>query len=446
MWGGGFSETPAADAWDFTVDLSDRRLLVHDITGSLAHIRMLAASGHVDESDAKALVEGLERLMEAAEAGTFEFQPDDEDVHSAVERRLYELVGPAAGKLHTGRSRNDQVALDLRLYLRDAGAVLEGGLKRLATALIVQARRHRETLSPAYTHLQQSQPVPFGHHLLAHAWPLTRDLQRFKALAGRLDESPLGAGASAGSSLSLDPRQVADELGFSRTFDNSLDAISSRDLASEFVYCCAQAMANLSRLAADVVLWATREFGWMTIADAYATGSSAMPHKKNPDIAELVRGKAAAVAGDLMTLVGLQHGLPLSYNRDLQEDKRAVFHAADSLNGATGALTGLIATAEFHPQPPAPETAALDVAEALVRDGVPFREAHRLVGELVARLAGDGRSLAEAGAADLAAVSDLFQPEHLVTPEAAVALRMIPGAGSPDSVDQQIDRLEALLA
>lgn len=446
MWGGGFSEEPADAAMAFTVDRSDARLLPYDVQGSRAHVDMLAAKGLIDETDASALREGLAKIQDQIDSGQFSLEGQDEDVHSAVERRLYELIGSPAGKLHTGRSRNDQVALDLRLYLRDVAANLQVGLRGVARTISAQARTHRDTVSPAYTHMQQSQPISFGHHLLAHVWPLTRDIERLGSLSERLVQSPLGAGASAGSSLGLAPEMVAEQLGFATIFDNSLDAIASRDVAAEFVYCCAQSMANLSRFAAELVLWASIEFGWVTIADAYSTGSSAMPQKKNPDVAELVRGKSASVAADVSVLLGIQHGLPLSYNRDLQEDKRAIFHAADSLAGAIAALDGMVGTADFHPRPPGPNSAALDIAEALVRDGVPFREAHRIVGELVGRLGRDGRTLAEATDQDLAGVSALISPDHLASPSEALTRRATPGSGTVESVDAQLKRLDEILA
>ena len=383
MWGGRFSEPPSEALWRFTVDHSDRRLLGDDIAGSLAHVAMLGEVGILDEADVSTIATGLQEIQREAVGGSFEFQDTDEDVHSAVERRLYELIGQPAGMLHTGRSRNDQISLDIRLYLRRAAGERIDDLKAFVSLLADRAEEVGEAVVPAYTHLQQAQPILLGEHFLAYGWMAVRDIERFSEVQERLNVSPLGAGAVAGSSLPLDPTITAEALGFDRPFDNSIDAVGSRDLVTEYAFCCAQAMAHLSRLAEDVVLWSTSEFGWITLDDAYATGSSAMPQKKNPDIAELTRGKAATVAADVAALLGIQKGTPLAYNRDLQEDKRAVFHADDTLATALPALGGMLATAEFHPPEPGDSTVALDLAEALVKKGVPFREAHEAVGSLV---------------------------------------------------------------
>ena len=386
MWGGRFSGPPAEALWRFTVDHSDRRLLSDDIEGSLAHVAMLGETGILDLEDVAAITTGLREIQQEAEHGGFEFLETDEDVHSAVERRLYELVGRPAGMLHTGRSRNDQIALDIRLYLRRAATERINDLKAFASLMADRAEEVGEAVVPVYTHLQQAQPILLGEHLLAYGWMALRDAERFSEVHRRLNASPLGAGAAAGSSLPLDPTMTAAALGFDRPFDNPIDAVGSRDLVAEYAFCCAQAMTHLSRLAEEMVLWSTREFRWITLDDAYATGSSALPHKKNPDIAELIRGKAASVAADVATLLGIQKGIPLAYNRDLQEDKRAVFHADDTLAAALPALGGMLATAGFHPTEPDDETAALAVAEALVAKGVPFREAHEAVGALVGAL------------------------------------------------------------
>ena len=435
MWGGRFSGSPAEALWRFTVDQSDRRLLADDVAGSMAHVRMLGASGILDSEDVEAIIGGLEDILAAAAAGDFEFLETDEDVHSAVERRLGELVGDVAGRLHTGRSRNDQVALDMRLYLRRAADERAGDLRDYVSVLLGLAESVGETVVAAYTHLQQAQPIRFGQNLLAYGWLALRDIERFSEVRARLNVSPLGAGAVGGSSLPLQPELVAEELGFAARFDNPVDAVGARDVIAEYAFCCAQAMTNLSRLAEEVVLWSTSEFGWVTLSDAFATGSSALPQKKNPDIAELVRGRAAAVAGDLATLLGIQKGLTLSYSRDLQEDKRAVFHADDTLALAVPALGGLLETAEFHPPEPNSQTVALDIAEALVRKGVPFREAHEAVGRLVMAV-GDA-DLSEATAEQLAAAHKLLEPLDLLTPAEATSRR--------GSLKKQAERLQASL-
>ncbi|MDQ3499430.1 MAG: argininosuccinate lyase [Actinomycetota bacterium] len=392
LWGGRFADRLSDEAFAYTVDLADRRLLSFDLAGSIAHVEMLGATGIIAAAEARTIREGLERIA----AEDFEFVDGDEDVHSAVERRLIELVGEVGEKLHTGRSRNDQIALDLRLYLRAAAVGRRNDLAELIGALTDQAELHADTAIPTYTHLQQAQPSTLGQHLLAHGWALSRDRERLLDLDRRLAESPLGAGASAGSSLSLDPAQTAAALGFASSFVNSLDAVGSRDVAAEFGFLLTQAMVNLSRLAEELVLWATSEFGWLSLSDAYATGSSALPHKKNPDVAELVRGRTASAIGHLNALLVLQKGLPLTYNRDLQEDKPALFWLDDTLASSCGALAGVIRTATFHPPAPSPVTEALGIAENLVRRGVPFRTAHAAVGKLVALL--DGRPFTEASA------------------------------------------------
>jgi len=390
LWSGRFSETPSEVLWRFTVDTADRRLLVDDVMGSLAHVEMVGEAGLVEPSAVEELSGALGRILEEAKAGEFIWEDTDEDVHSAVERRVVELVGDVAGGLHTGRSRNDQVALDLRLYLRRQTRARVEDLKAFAAVLSDRAEQLADVVVASYTHLQQAQPISLGHHLLAYAWMALRDAERFTDLEQRASISPLGAGASGGSSLPLLPERTAELLELSASFDNSMDAVGSRDLAAEFVFAAAQAMINLSRLSEDLILWATSEFGWVTLADALTTGSSALPHKKNPDIAELVRGKTAAVIGDVTTLLTLQKGLPLTYNRDLQEDKRAVFHADDVLTGSLEALGVLIATAEFHPPLPGPWVGALDLAEVLVGRGVPFRAAHEAIGALAGRLDREG--------------------------------------------------------
>lgn len=440
LWGGRFSHSPGSALWRFTVDTSDRRLLGDDVTGSLAHVGMLERVGLLSSDEAASLEQGLRVVLDEAETGSFVYEETDEDIHTAVERRLGELVGEVAGKLHTGRSRNDQVSLDLRLYLRRAGSERITQLNDFIVALASRANEMVDVVVPSFTHLQQAQAVSLGHHLLAYAWMLLRDIERFRSCLLRVAVSPLGAGASAGSSLPLDPQLVADELDLPAVFTNSLDAVASRDFVAEYAFCCAQTMAHLSRLGEELVLWATIEFGWASYRDRDTTGSSALPHKKNPDVAELARGKTAAVIGDVMALLTLQKGLPLAYNRDLQEDKRAVFHADDTLAGALPALREMIEGARFDPPPPSPWVTALDLAEVLVVRGVPFREAHEAVGNLVRLLTESSRSLADVTAQDLAATHPAFEPDDIVRvdPAESMVRRRTPGSGSPASVADQI--------
>ena len=449
LWSGGrFVEGPAESLWQFTVDTSDRRLLSVDVTGSLAHVAMLGEVGLLSDGEVAAISDGLTAIAAEAASASFEFLDTDEDVHSAVERRLGELIGDLAGKLHTGRSRNDQVALDLRLYLTSAADARVAQLKWFIGVLIEQAKAAAGTVVPSYTHVQQAQAVPLAHHLLAYAWMLKRDMDRFTEASARIGMSPLGAGASGGSSLPLDPVASARRLGMDSVFQNSMDAVGSRDFAAEFVWCVTQSMIHLSRLSEELILWCSVEFNWVTFSDAYTTGSSAMPHKKNPDIAELVRGKASTVIGDLTAIAALQKGLPMTYNRDLQEDKRLVFHADDSLAGALAALSGMVETADFHPPKPSAWVTALDLAEVLVERGVPFREAHHVVGRLVAVLDDEGRAFEDLTSEELVAFDGRFTHADVgrVDPVRSIGFRRTPGGGSMDSVVAQIEQLEAVIA
>jgi len=447
LWSGRFEGSPAEALWDFTVDQSDRRLLVDDVHGSLAHVAMLGQVGILSDEETDLLKEGLWSILREAEGGTFAFLSTDEDVHSAVERRLGELKGEAAGKLHSGRSRNDQVALDLRLYLGRSTVARVGELLTMVGVLADQAETVGDLVVPSYTHLQQAQAVPLAHQLLAYGWMLLRDVDRFRDASRRINVSPLGAGAGGGSSLSLDPDAVAETLGLPATFENSLDAVGARDFAAEYVFGCAQAMVHLSRLAEDIVLWCTTEFGWLTMDDAFMTGSSAMPQKRNPDAAELVRGKAATVIGDSTSLLALQKGLPMTYNRDLQEDKRLVFHADDTLAGSLAVIGGMLSTSEFHPPAPSGNVTALDLAEALVDRGIPFREAHEAVGGLVTALDQRGRTLADVQESDLAEAHDAFLPEDLdrAHPTRSTNRRVTAGGGSMASVAAQLEAMRGRL-
>lgn len=445
LWGGRFEAGMSDVTRDFTADESDRRLLEVDVRGSIAHVKMLGETGIIGADETAELVAGLNKILDESE--DFEYYPTDEDVHTAVERRLGELVGEVARKLHTGRSRNDQVALDLRLHLKETGLTRVAQLNRLIEVLVDLAEQHAGTIIPSYTHLQQAQATTLGHHLLAYAWMAVRDVDRFGDAGRRSAHSPLGAGASSGSSLPLDRDTIAEAVGMESVMDNSLDAVASRDFVAEYVFCCAQTMIHLSRLAEELVIWSTREFGWVTLGDEISTGSSALPHKRNPDIAELIRGRAATVSGDVTAILGLQKALPLAYNRDLQEDKRIVFHADDTLAGAIDAMEAMLRGVHFSPPGPDPETIALDLAEALVRRGVAFREAHSAVGRLVRSLEEDGRSLGEATAEDLTAVDERFEPGdlELLDPATSVERRSTAGSGSPESVRDQVDKLRRRL-
>jgi len=447
LWGGRFEGSMSQATWDFTTDVSDRRLLVVDIIGSIAHVEMLGETGIIPSEEAVVLGEGLNQILGEAHSGEFEHIDSDEDIHTAVERRLGEVVGDVAGKLHTGRSRNDQIALDIRLYLSRTGRAQVERLQGFALSMADLAEGHAETVIPSYTHLQQAQPTTLGHHLLAYAWMAIRSAKRFEDALKRIEVSPLGAGAASGSSLPLDREMPSQALGFATAMPNSLDAVAARDFVAEYVFCCAQAMTELSRLAEEIILWASREFGWARLSDGVSTGSSALPHKRNPDIAELVRGRAATVAGDLSAILALQKGLPLAYNRDLQEDKRIVFHADDTLASAVPAMTELLAGIEFNPPLPGSETVSLDLAEALVGRGIPFREAHGLVGQLIAKLEETGRGLDTAALDDLIAVDSRFEVDDLalLEPAQSVARRVTSGSGNPESVLTQIAEIRSQL-
>ncbi len=342
-WAGRFAAPPAPAAEAFTASLPfDRRLYPHDVAGSVAHVRALVRARLLTRREGARLERGLARVRRELDAGRFRFLPSDEDIHMAIERRLTELVGPVGGKLHTGRSRNDQVALDLRLWLRAEGHAVDAALARVQRALAALARRHRDALLPGYTHLQRAQPILLAHHLLAYHEMLARDRTRFRDCRARADELPLGAGALAGAGFPLDRRFVARQLGFARVTANSVDAVADRDAAVEFLAAAAISAVHLSRLAEELVLWATEEFGFVELPDAFATGSSMMPQKKNPDVAELVRGKTGRVTGALVALLTTLKGLPLAYNRDLQEDKPPLFDAADTLRQSLDVMARML--------------------------------------------------------------------------------------------------------
>ncbi len=438
LWGGRFEQGPSDLLWAYTVERADERLLKHDIAGSIAHARMLAEVGLISESEGDDLVRGLETISHDG----LDYQQTDEDIHTAVERRLFELIGEVAGKLHTGRSRNDQIALDLRLFLSEAADDQIAGLQRFVLQVVQTAERHTRTPVASYTHLQQAQVTSLGHHLLAYAWMARRDADRMEDFARRVAVSPLGAGASVGSSLPLDPAITAELLGWDAAFDNSMEAVGSRDLAAEYVFICGQAMVTLSRLAEEIVLWSSQEFRWMTLPDDLATGSSAMPHKKNPDIAELARGRAAIAASDTAAILGLQASLPLTYNRDLQEDKSIVFAAHDRLLSTSQALGAVLAASEFHPPRPQSLVLSLDLAEVLVARGVPFRQAHEIVGGLVAEAERHGIGLSDLKPDVLHAAHASLTIDDIPTIEESLERRAVPGSGSPTDVAVQVIALK----
>src|SRR4051794_3785324 len=402
-----FSEPQHEDFRKLNTSLGfDWRLWPYDVAQSRAHARMLAAREIISADDRDALLTGLDAVEAELRDGSFPFQDDDEDIHMAVERRLTELAGPVGGKLHTARSRNDQVATDLALWLRESALDAAERCTTLARALADAAEQHLDWPLPGYTHLQRGQPVYLSHHLLAYAWMLLRDRERFTFAAAQADALPLGAGALAGTNFDTDRRMVADELGFTRVVPNSMDAVANRDHALDFLAAAATCATHLSRLGAEIVLWATAEFGFLTLSDAWSSGSSIMPQKKNPDAAELLRAKAPRVVGHLAALHGVMHALPLTYNKDLQEDKEHLFDAADTLKLSLAAADGMVAGATFHRERMAAAAsdeliAATDLADLLVKRGTPFREAHGVVADLVRRATAGEGTLRELVVADL---------------------------------------------
>ncbi|MGH9183505.1 MAG: argininosuccinate lyase [Acidimicrobiales bacterium] len=450
LWQGRFSRPPAEELLAFTASLPvDRRLAADDLTGSRAHVRALARAGLLEQAEVSVVTNALDAVENELVAGTFVFAPGDEDIHTAVERRVTELAGAAGAKLHTGRSRNDQVATDLRLWCKRELVAVAGAVVDLQEVLLERAVGAGPTYLPGYTHLQRAQPVLLAHHLMAHGWALARDLDRLLDARRRLDVSPLGAAALAGSALGLDPDATAADLGFARRFENSMDAVSDRDFVAEAVFALALLGVHLSRVGEEVVLWSSQEFGFLSLHDAYATGSSMLPQKKNPDVAELVRGRAGRLVGHLTAVLTMLKGLPLAYNRDLQEDKVPLFDAVDITRDALAALAGMLATATFRPErmraaADAPATAAVDLAEHLVGRGTPFRQAHALVAGLVRDALEGGRDLVDLVRSHPDLGADAVA---LLEPGAAVARRSSPGGAGPQPVAEELarfrDRIDA---
>ncbi|MGF1600168.1 MAG: argininosuccinate lyase [Acidimicrobiales bacterium] len=449
LWHGRFEAGPADALLAYTVSLPfDQRLAHHDVQGSRAHARGLHRAGLLDDEELSAVLTALDRTGMELAAGDLGFVPSDEDIHTAIERRVTELAGPAGAKIHTGRSRNDQVATAFRLWTKDALVEVADLVMAFQEALVERAEGAGAAYLPGYTHLQRAQPVLLAHHLAAHAWALGRDLDRLLDAHRRTDVSPLGAGALAGTSLPLDPAATAADLRFGATFTNSLDVTSDRDFVAEALFAVAMVGIHLSRLGEEIVLWSSEEFGFLRLDDAYATGSSMMPQKKNPDIAELARGKSGRLIGNLTGLLATLKGLPLAYNRDLQEDKEPLFDSFDQIRLALLALRGLIETATFDTVAMAAAAdsdgpLATDLAEILVVGGTPFREAHAIVGALVRRCIDEGVSLEEVAAAH----PDLGEESRSVfAPGAGAERRRSPGGGGPGPVAVQLAQLRALLA
>jgi argininosuccinate lyase len=441
-WSGRFAAGAHPTAERFTASLDvDRRLWPHDIEGSLGWARALARAGLLTPAEHDAIAGGLTRIREELTAGTFPFRPELEDIHINIERRLLELVGPAGGKLHTGRSRNDQIALDERLYMKDVCDGARDGLCAVQRALIARAAESLDVPMPGYTHLQRAQPIVLAHHLLAYVFMLERDRERLAACRTRSDVLPLGAAALAGTAFPIDREALARDLGFAAVTPNSLDAVSDRDYVLEFLAAAAILGMHLSRLAADLSLWATAEFGFVEIADGFATGSSIMPQKKNPDVAELIRGKSGRLYGNLMAVLTTMKGLPLAYNSDMQEDKEPWFDSVDTLEAMLTVLPPMLATLTFRPErmrKAAGENfaTATDLADYLVRKGLPFRQAHEVVGRIVRHALEQGRDLLDLSVADLRAFSERIDADvtGAISVEASLRARAVTGGTAPDAV------------
>jgi len=440
------STHPLVDAFTTSFPV-DRRLYAHDIAGSIAHCRMLARQKIVPRKEAQSIEKALRAIKEEFDTGKFRALPGDEDVHMAVERRLIEMVGPIGGKLHTARSRNDQVALDLRLYLRDAIADIRARLTALRDALVALGAAHVDVIMPGYTHLQPAQPILFAHHLLAYCEMLDRDDGRLQDCLKRTNVLALGAGALAGTTFPIDREFVARELGFPAVTQNSLDTVSDRDFAAEFLAAAALLAMHLSRLADEIVMWSAQQFGFVELPDSFATGSSMMPQKKNPDVAELVRGKTGRVYGNLVALLTTLKGLPLAYNRDMQEDKPPVFDTVDTIASSLEILAAMIPRLRvrgdrMRAAAEAGYTLATELADYLAAKGVPFRDAHTVVGAVVRQAIAEGRSLESLTLSELRRFSPAFAADiaDWLSPEAAVTRRRATGGTAPANVRRQLRR------
>ena len=447
MWGGRFASGPDAVMEAINASIGfDRKLYAQDIAGSKAHVAMLADQGIVSADDASQILSGLDTILSEIEAGSFEFSAKLEDIHMNIESRLAELIGPAAGRLHTARSRNDQVATDFRLWVKQAAGLTVELLKALTDAFLDRAEEHAGTVMPGFTHLQTAQPVTFGHHCMAYVEMFARDISRFEDVIERMDECPLGAAALAGTGFGIDRHKTAKALGFREPTRNSLDSVSDRDFALEFMAAGAICAGHLSRLAEEIVIWSTPQFGFVRLSDRFSTGSSIMPQKRNPDAAELVRAKTGRINGDLIALLTVMKGLPLAYSKDMQEDKEAVFDAAENLELAIRAMTGMVSDMQVNAEAMKAAagsgfSTATDLADWLVREaGLPFREAHHITGRAVALAEEKGCGLEALALEDLQGINpsiteDVFE---VLTVEKSVASRTSFGGTAPANVREQV--------
>ncbi len=454
LWAGRFTQPTDAFVEEFTASIQfDQRLYRYDIQGSTVHARMLARQGIIADTEMTIIVDGLAAILEEIERGQFQFSISREDIHMNVEARLIELIGPVGGKLHTARSRNDQVALDIRLYLRDELDAIQGALQALQAALLTQAESNLEVIMPGFTHLQTAQPVLFAHHMLAYVEMFARDAERLQDLRKRVNRLPLGAGALAGTTFPIDREWVAEQLGFDAVTRNSLDSVSDRDFAIEFCSAASLMMMHLSRLSEELILWSSADFDFIELSDAFCTGSSIMPQKKNPDVPELVRGKTGRVYGNLVSLLTLMKSLPLAYNKDMQEDKEPLFDTIDTVRGSLKVFAEMIADMQVKADRMRRAagrgfSTATDVADYLVRQGMPFRQAHEVVGKTVRYCVETGKDIPELTLDEWQQFSEQIGADikDYVTLDASVNARTATGGTARSAVEKEIARARQTLA
>ncbi|CAL8898111.1 argininosuccinate lyase [Bacillus pumilus] len=454
LWGGRFQKTPEKWVDEFGASIHfDKQLVKEDLTGSLAHASMLNTCGILSDDEAAAIKDGLNTLMKKAEADELEFSVDYEDIHLNLEKMLIDEIGPLGGKLHTARSRNDQVATDMHLYLNNQVEHIIELISSFQTVLVEKAEQHVETIFPGYTHLQRAQPISFAHHMLAYFWMLERDKARFQDSLKRINVSPLGCGALAGTTFPIDREYTAELLGFDHIYENSLDGVSDRDFILEFLSNSSLVMMHLSRLCEEIILWCSQEFKFIELDDTYATGSSMMPQKKNPDMAELIRGKTGRVYGNLMGLLTIMKGLPLTYNKDLQEDKEGMFDTVKTITGSLQIFTGMIQTMTVNEDVMKKATKedfsnATEVADYLAKKGMPFREAHEIVGKLVYTCIQKGIYLSDLPFETFTEASDLFEEDiyTVLDPYVAVEKRTSAGGTGFKQIQLALEKAKACLA
>jgi len=453
LWGGRFEKDTDKLVEAFTASIPfDKRLAVQDISGSIAHCGMLAKCRIITEEESVSIIEGLKEILVEIREGTLEFPIESEDIHMRIEKRLIEKIGSMGGKLHTARSRNDQVALDMHMFVKQQIQDALGLLRNLQLTIVGLSEKYLDVLMPGYTHLQRAQPVLFSHHLLAYFWMLQRDVQRLNEALKRADNMPLGAGALAGTTFPIDRTMVADELGFGDIYANSMDAVSDRDFVVEYIFCASLIMIHLSRLSEDLILWNTSEFGFIELDDAYTTGSSIMPQKKNPDIAELVRGKSARTIGNLVGILTMLKGLPMTYNRDMQEDKELLFDTTDTLIASLKVYSAMLETIKpnrerMRKAVEGDMCTATDLADYLVRKGMPFRDAHAIVGSLVQKCLNEGKSLIHLSEQELKQASPLLDIDCLkvLSADECIASRKIEGGTATSKVLEQLKKAKDIL-